>query len=93
LITPLGRATKDFDYDRSFTSELLDAYELLLLEAMEGDRTLFLREDGVERAWEVVEPLLKEPPPLVPYDEGSWGPKEADELIAPRRWHVSGDIG
>ena len=86
----LGRATMDFDYERAFPTELLDAYELLLLEAMEGDHTLFLREDAVERAWEILEPLLEAPPPVRPYPAGSWGPPEADELVAPHRWHVHG---
>ncbi|HWO71378.1 MAG TPA: glucose-6-phosphate dehydrogenase [Actinomycetota bacterium] len=86
----LGRATMDFDYERAFPTELLDAYELLLLEAMEGDHTLFLREDAVERAWEILSPLLEAPPPVRPYPPGSWGPPEADELIAPHRWHLQG---
>jgi glucose-6-phosphate 1-dehydrogenase len=85
----LGRITMDFDYDREFPSELMDAYETLLLEAMEGDHTLFLRQDGVERAWEVLDPILDHPGPVVLYDRGSWGPPEADALIAPRRWHVA----
>ncbi len=85
----LGRVTMDFDYEREFHSELTEAYELLLLEAMQGDHTLFLRQDGVERAWEVLTPVLARPSPVVPYEPGSWGPPEADALIAPRRWHVS----
>jgi glucose-6-phosphate 1-dehydrogenase len=86
----LGRATMDFDYERAFPAGLLDAYELLLLEAMEGDHTLFLREDAVERAWEILAPLLEARPPVRPYPPGSWGPPEADDLIAPDRWHVYG---
>ena len=85
----LGRVTMNFDYEESFHSELLDAYELLVLEAMEGDHTLFLREDGVERAWEVLEPVLASPPPVLTYPRHSWGPDAADALIAPRHWHVS----
>jgi glucose-6-phosphate 1-dehydrogenase len=86
----LGRVTMDFDYDEGFPqSEILDAYELLLLEAMEGDHTLFIRQDGVERAWEILEPLLRHPPLLHQYDQGSWGPAESDALIHPRKWHVT----
>ena len=86
----LGRVTMDFDYAQDFAGgEILDAYELLLLEAMRGDHTLFLREDGVERAWELLEPVLEHPVPISFYDRGSWGPPEADALIAPRKWHVS----
>ena len=72
-----------------FPSEIVDSYELLLLEAMEGDHTLFLRQDGVERAWELLQPVLDAPTPVVIYPRGSWGPREAEGLIAPRRWHIS----
>jgi glucose-6-phosphate 1-dehydrogenase len=86
----LGRVTMDFDYDREFpTHRLADAYETLLLGAMEGDHTLFLREDGVERAWELLQPVLDLPGTPEPYEPGSWGPAGAEALIAPRRWHVS----
>ncbi len=85
----LGRVTMDFDYEREFQAEIVDSYELLLLEALEGDHTLFLREDAVERAWEVLDDVLSRPSPVVPYDPGTWGPPEADALIAPRRWHVA----
>jgi glucose-6-phosphate 1-dehydrogenase len=79
----------DFDYEEEFETELADAYRVLLLDAMEGDRTLFLREDSVERAWEVLDPVLARPAHLVSYAPGSWGPEEADDLIGPRRWHLS----
>lgn len=84
----LGRVKMDFNYESSFQSELLDAYELLILEVMEGDHTLFLREDGVERAWEVLEPVLESPPAVLSYPKGSWGPEAATKLIAPRHWHT-----
>ena len=87
----LGRVTMDFDYDHEFASPLIDAYELLLLGAMEGDHTLFLRQDGVERAWELLEPVLDVPGEVVRYTRGGWGPLEADALIAPRKWHMSLD--
>ncbi len=89
----LGRVTMDFDYDREFNTEIADAYELLLLEAMEGDHTLFLREDVVERAWEILQPVLDRPTPVVTYEPGTWGPAEADALVAPRTWHVAGPPG
>ena len=85
----LGRVTMDFDYDHEFPSQTIDAYELLLLGAMEGDHTLFLRQDGVERAWELLEPVLDVPGEVVRYPRGGWGPVEADALIAPRKWHTS----
>jgi glucose-6-phosphate 1-dehydrogenase len=85
----LGPASMDFRYEGSFGSELIEAYERLLHDALTGDRTLFTRGDGVERTWEVFEKVLRDPPPVHPYQQGSWGPKEADELIAPHRWHVT----
>jgi glucose-6-phosphate 1-dehydrogenase len=78
----------DFDYDTSFMHALAEAYERLLHDAMNGDHTLFTREDGVERAWEIVTAVLEHPSPLCFYEPGSWGPPEADELLAPRHWHL-----
>ncbi|MCW3018464.1 MAG: glucose-6-phosphate 1-dehydrogenase [Solirubrobacterales bacterium] len=57
------------------------AYEVLLLDAMAGDRTRFTRQDGVEEAWRIFEPLLQHPPPAHRYAPGSWGPPEADRLV------------
>ena len=63
-------------------------YERLLEDAMSGDRMIFTREDNVEAAWAVVEPVLKDHPPSFPYPRGSWGPKEAEALIAKYGgWH------
>jgi glucose-6-phosphate 1-dehydrogenase len=59
-----------------------DAYERLLTDAMEGDATLFVRQDAVEAAWSVVEPVLDDVTPLLFYEEGSWGPREAVPLAA-----------
>jgi glucose-6-phosphate 1-dehydrogenase len=85
----LDRATLDFDYERAFKTPLIEAYELLILEAMEGDHSLFTREDEVEQAWEVLTPVLEDPPPVRLYEPGSWGPEEADDLILPRHWHLT----
>jgi glucose-6-phosphate 1-dehydrogenase len=83
----LDHAELDFDYGESFAGmPLVDAYEHLLFEAMQGDQTLFARQDGVERAWEILTPVFEELSPLHVYEPGSWGPPEADKLIAPRRW-------
>ena len=57
-------------------------YERLLGDAMTGDGALFTREDAVEAAWTVVDPVLKTHHRALPYKRGSWGPKEADEIIA-----------
>ena len=63
-------------------------YERLLGDAMAGDGALFTREDAVEAAWAVVEPVLKSHRPVRPYRRGTWGPKEADALIAQDgHWH------
>ncbi len=63
-------------------------YERLLGDAMAGDGALFTREDAVEAAWEVVEPVLQSHHRSRPYKRGSWGPKEADALIAADGpWH------
>jgi glucose-6-phosphate 1-dehydrogenase len=63
-------------------------YERLLADAMAGDGALFTREDAVEAAWSVVDPVLKTHCPPHPYKRGSWGPKEADALIAADgNWH------
>ena len=55
---------------------------------MMGDHTLFTTADGIERLWEISEPVLEHPPPVRHYAPGSWGPAAIDELIAPRRWHL-----
>jgi glucose-6-phosphate 1-dehydrogenase len=63
-------------------------YERLLGDAMAGNGALFTREDAVEAAWSVVEPVLKNHRKVRPYKRFGWGPKEADELIAPHGfWH------
>jgi glucose-6-phosphate 1-dehydrogenase len=80
----------DFDYERSFMHASEEAYVRLLHDAMRGDHTLFTRADGVERAWEVVAPILDDPAPPHTYEPATWGPREADMLIAPRRWHLEG---
>jgi glucose-6-phosphate 1-dehydrogenase len=56
-------------------------YERLLGDAMRGDATLFAREDGVEAAWRVVDPILANATPVREYEPGTWGPAEADALI------------
>jgi glucose-6-phosphate 1-dehydrogenase len=60
----------------------MSAYERLLGDAMHGDATLFARQDGVEAAWTIVDPLIARADlkPII-YEPGSWGPKEADRLV------------
>ncbi len=67
------------------------AYTRLLGNAMAGDGALFTREDAIEAAWAAVDPVLKTYPPVRPYERQSWGPKEADALIASDGgWHNFG---
>jgi glucose-6-phosphate 1-dehydrogenase len=66
----------------------LEGYERLILEAMIGDQSLFTRSDEIDRLWEVATPLLESPPPVEPYDQGSWGPDSLKRLIAPYRWYL-----
>ena len=82
----LDSVPMDFSYGSSFRTRPTEAYERLLHDAMAGDQTLFLREDAVERSWEIVAPVLDAPGTVHPYAAGTWGPSAADELIAPRAW-------
>ncbi len=84
--------TMEFSYDTAFKAVPAEAYERLLHDAMDGDATLFARADSVERAWEVVEPILSAMPPVALYPAGTWGPPEADALIAPRTWIEPGTV-
>ena len=61
----------------------MDAYERVLGDAMEGDATLFAREDYVEEAWRIVDPALKAGTPVYEYEPGTWGPKEAGQGVTP----------
>jgi glucose-6-phosphate 1-dehydrogenase len=63
-------------------------YEVLLHAALVGETTRFTRQDGVEQTWRIMQPLLDAPPPVHAYAPGSWGPPEADKLVAGHgRWH------
>jgi glucose-6-phosphate 1-dehydrogenase len=81
----------DFQYQGSFKTSPPEAYERLLHDALSGDHTLFIREDEVERGWRVVQPVLDNPPPVVMYPAGSWGPEEADRIARPGHWHNGGE--
>jgi glucose-6-phosphate 1-dehydrogenase len=69
----------------------MDAYERVLGAAMAGDSTLFAREDYVEEAWRIVEPVLKKNTPVYPYAANTWGPDEADRVTPPVGWSNPGD--
>ena len=66
----------------------MDAYERLLGDAMKGDATLFAREDYVEEAWRIVDPVLKASTPVYEYEPKTWGPREVDQKVSPvGGWH------
>ena len=64
-------------------AEEMDAYERVLSDAMAGDATLFARQDYVEEAWRIVDPVLKEGTPVYEYEPGSWGPDEVGKRVEP----------
>jgi glucose-6-phosphate 1-dehydrogenase len=94
-----GMRTRPVDMEFHYTehfgdSALPDAYERLLLDAMQADASLFARADEIELAWGLVDPILDgwarpDAPPVAFYEPGSWGPAEADDLLAQdgRTWH------
>src|SRR5690349_4389702 len=69
-------------------SDVLEAYERLMLDAMRGDHTLFTTADGIESLWERSEGLLSDPPPVKSYPPGSWGPNAVHQLIVPHAWRL-----
>jgi glucose-6-phosphate 1-dehydrogenase len=71
-----------YESEEQGKGERMEAYERLLGDAMLGDTTLFARQDVVEAAWAIVDPVIHGPSPMYPYDSGTWGPKEADALTA-----------
>jgi glucose-6-phosphate 1-dehydrogenase len=85
----LGHAHLTFHYGESFSASMgLEAYQRLIYDAMMGDHTLFTTAGGIERLWEISQPLLDNPPPVQPYAPGSWGPDAVNKLIAPHHWHL-----
>jgi len=77
----------DVDFDMALGTRR-DAYERLLDDAMAGDLRRFARQDGVEEAWRVVEPVLDLADRPIVYEPGSWGPTEAVDILADHRWHM-----
>lgn len=93
-VTNIRDVNMDFRYGASFGIQLAEAYERLLLDCILGDSTLYARKDMTERGWELVMPILdewaatKDQVNFPNYEAGTWGPKEADDLIEKdgRRW-------
>lgn len=85
----LDKLSMQFSAEKSSGfDDVLEAYERLILDAIRGDRTLFTTAEGVERLWEVSEPLLNDLPPVRPYARGTWGPNQIHQLIAPQAWRL-----
>jgi len=92
----IQRLKMDFSHAEAFGAEVPEAYQRLLLDAALGDQTLFTRDDEVEEAWKFVSPILEgcrlnSGEKLAFYEAGTWGPREAFDLIADdgNRWHVT----
>jgi glucose-6-phosphate 1-dehydrogenase len=85
-------ASMDFSYEQTFREESPEAYERLLLDALLGDPTLFIRTDEVEQCWRIVDPIIEhwqnDMSPIPTYEAASWGPTDADRLIgrSGRKW-------
>ena len=89
----LRQTDLEFRFSREFRGTMPEAYERLLLDALEGDASLFARADEVEEAWEICDPILAEwergnQPPLYTYEPGMWGPTASTEWMAAqgRQW-------
>ena len=88
-------ASMEFSYDATFREESPEAYERLMLDALIGDPTLFIRSDEVEQCWRIVDPIITHWQDVADriafYEAASWGPAEADQLLArdSRAWHNS----
>jgi glucose-6-phosphate 1-dehydrogenase len=69
-------------------SDEMEAYQRLLTDAMNGDAVLFVREDAVEAAWAIVDPILGNATPLYQYEQGTWGAAEAEGMaVDVGGWH------
>jgi glucose-6-phosphate 1-dehydrogenase len=81
----------DFNYGSSFGERSPSAYETLLVDAMQGDATLYTRQDMVEASWRAVQPILDDwgsrTFDFPNYDPGTWGPSEADAMLARNGHH------
>jgi glucose-6-phosphate 1-dehydrogenase len=69
-------------------SNVLEAYERLILDAMRGDHTLFTTAEGIESLWDRSSQLLEDPPPAKVYQPGTWGPNAIHQLVAPHAWRL-----
>ncbi|MFD1717230.1 glucose-6-phosphate dehydrogenase [Georgenia deserti] len=79
--------------ETGWAGAVLEAYERLIYDAARGDKTLFTSARGIERLWEISTPLLENPPVVRPYRQGSWGPNQIHQLIAPFTWRLPFERG
>jgi glucose-6-phosphate 1-dehydrogenase len=79
--------TDEMVASHSSRADEMDAYERVLGAAMDGDSTLFAREDYVEEAWRIVEPILKKNTPVYQYAPETWGPQEVGHPTPPSGWN------
>ncbi len=85
----LDKHSLQFSMDENkHIGDVLEAYERLILDAMRGDHTLFTSSEGIEKLWEVSAPLIENPPPVLRYAQGTWGPNAIHQLIAPKAWRL-----
>ena len=77
-----GRVDLDVAYEEALGGSGPEAYQRLLGDALAGDQRLFARQDLVEAAWRIVDPVLEKHAPAIPYARGSWGPAEATRVAA-----------
>jgi len=89
----LGSSTVSIPLGQGFHTPSLPAYSRLLHDVLIGDRSLFTRPDGLAHVWEVAQGILDDKPGPIIYQKGSWGPAEADALIAPFRWELESGGG
>jgi glucose-6-phosphate 1-dehydrogenase len=83
--TLIGQPAEMFA-SRQKTVEEMEAYERVLTDAMAGDATLFAREDYVEEAWRIVDPMLKHGSPVYSYEPRTWGPSEVERVTPLGGW-------
>jgi glucose-6-phosphate 1-dehydrogenase len=80
-------------HETGHETDVLEAYERLIHDAMIGDHTLFTAADDIERLWDLSTPLLEDPPDVQLYPPGSWGPPGIHDLIAPNAWRLPFERG
>ena len=87
-MTPKSLQVMEALVSRNAQPDEVDAYERVLTDAMAGDTTLFARQDYVEEAWRIVDPVLKQGTPVYDYEPNNWGPTEVErKVVPPDGWH------